>query len=84
MDDMLSGPFNQIVIFDNEYHVSEYVWKKCDRGTLQCFCCNRLIRNWKLSDAHNELLHDIGFGLFANTNIVIQNDCALITTLVER
>lgn len=84
MDDILPGPFSHTVIFDNEYHVSEDVWEGNDRGTLQCFCGSRLMRTWKLLDAQKEILQKIGFGVFANPDVVLQNDTALITALVER
>ncbi|XP_074327243.1 uncharacterized protein LOC141665159 [Apium graveolens] len=41
------------------------------------------MRRWVLSDAHKDLLHSIGFGVFANPGVVLQNDTRLVTSLVE-
>lgn len=53
-------------------------------GPLECYFGFRLMRSWNLSDSHKELLMQmVGFGLFANTDVMIQNDTSLITTPVE-
>ena len=84
MDNILPGPVSNAIIFDNSYHVSEEVWDGRDRGPLECFCGNRNMRLWVLSNAQKRLLHRIGFGVFANPTIVLQNDARLVTALVER
>nr|XP_017256347.1 PREDICTED: serine/threonine-protein phosphatase 7 long form homolog [Daucus carota subsp. sativus] len=45
---------------------------------------NRALRNWVLSDAQKEILHMVGFGVFANPAIVLQNNTRLVSALVER
>ncbi|KAL1811737.1 hypothetical protein ACET3Z_021802 [Daucus carota] len=60
MEDILPGPVSQEVILDNSYHVSDAVWAGVDRGPLECFCGNRSMRSWFLSDAQKEILHAIG------------------------
>ncbi|KAK1386419.1 hypothetical protein POM88_014597 [Heracleum sosnowskyi] len=84
LEDILPGPISQTVIFDNAYHVSQEVWDGVDRGTLECYSGNRLMRSWFLNDAQKEILDMTGFGLFANNDVVLQNDTALVTALVER
>lgn len=77
MDNIFSGPFSQTIIFDNEYHMSEDVWTGQDIGTLKFYCGSTLLPNWKLSDAWNALLNEMRFDLFANNNVVLQNDTTL-------
>ena len=84
MEEILPGPVQRTVLFDNSYHISEDVWGGVERGPLGCFCGSWLLRSWKLSEAQKELLHAVGFGLFANNNVMLQNDTSLITALVER
>ncbi|XP_074337281.1 protein FAR1-RELATED SEQUENCE 5-like [Apium graveolens] len=83
MDNILPGPVSQDIIFDNSYHVSLDVWEGHERSPLECYCGNRNMRMWVLSDAQKDLLHSIGFGVFANPGVVLQNDVRLVTTLVE-
>ncbi|WOH04457.1 hypothetical protein DCAR_0623866 [Daucus carota subsp. sativus] len=84
MEDILPGPVSQEVILDNSYHVSDAVWAGVDRGPLECFCGNRSMRSWFLSDAQKEILHAIGFGVFANPRLILQTDARLVSALVER
>ncbi|KAL1818497.1 hypothetical protein ACET3Z_013366 [Daucus carota] len=84
MDDMLPGPVSQAVILDNSYHVNSEVWDGVERGPLECNCGNRGMRSWILSNAQKDILHSIGFGVFANPGGVLQNDARLVTALVER
>ena len=84
MEDILPGPVSQEVILDNSYHVSADVWDGVDRGPLECICGNRSMRSWFLSDAQKEILHAIGFGVFANPKLILQTDARLVTALVER
>ncbi|XP_063948066.1 protein MAIN-LIKE 1-like [Daucus carota subsp. sativus] len=84
MDDILSGPVSGAVIVDNSYHVSSDVWNGVERGPLECMSSNRSLRHWVLSDAQREILHMVGFGVFANLGIVLQNDTRLVSALVER
>nr|XP_017217396.1 PREDICTED: uncharacterized protein LOC108194972 [Daucus carota subsp. sativus] len=84
MEDILPGPLSQEVILDNSYHVSAAVWAGVDRGPLECFCGNRSMRSWFLSDAQKEILHAIGFGVFANPRLILQTDARLVSALVER
>ncbi|XP_017239762.1 protein MAIN-LIKE 1-like [Daucus carota subsp. sativus] len=84
MDDILSGPVSQAVIVDNSYHVSSDVWEGVERGPIECKASNRSLRNLVLSDAQKEILHMVGFSVFANPAIVLQNDTRLVSALVER
>nr|XP_017256075.1 PREDICTED: serine/threonine-protein phosphatase 7 long form homolog [Daucus carota subsp. sativus] len=84
MEDILPGPSSRVVITDNAYHVSDNVWRGTDRGPLECFGASRLLHIWVLSEAQKELLHAVGFGLFANQDVGVQNDTALVSALVER
>ncbi|XP_063936210.1 protein MAIN-LIKE 1-like [Daucus carota subsp. sativus] len=84
MEDILPGPSSRVVITDNAYHVSDNVWRGTDRGPLECFGASRLLHVWVLSEAQKELLHAVGFGLFANQDVGVQNDTALVSALVER
>ncbi|KAL1818398.1 hypothetical protein ACET3Z_013268 [Daucus carota] len=84
MDDILPGPVSGAVIVDNSYHVSSDVWNGVERGPLECMSSNRSLRHWVLSDAQREILHMVGFGVFANPGIVLQNDTRLVSALVER
>ena len=81
---MLPGPVSQAVILDNSYHVNSEVWDGVERGPLECNCGNRGMRSWILSNAQKDILHSIGFGVFANPGVVLQNDARLVTTLVEK
>ena len=71
MDDILPGPVSQAVIVDNSYHVSSDVWEGVERGPIECMSSNRSLGNWVLSDAQKEILHMVGFGVFANPAIVL-------------
>ncbi|KAL1823710.1 hypothetical protein ACET3Z_010488 [Daucus carota] len=84
LEDILPGPVSQTVILDKTYHVSSDVWDAVDRGPLECICGNRSMRRWFLSDAQKKILHAIGFGVFANPGVILQNDVRLVTALVER
>ena len=84
MGNILPGSISQGVILDNSYHVSADVWDGVHRGPLKCIYDNRSMRNWFLSDAQKEILHAIGFGVFANPGVILQNDARLVTALVER
>ncbi|XP_063936158.1 protein MAIN-LIKE 1-like [Daucus carota subsp. sativus] len=84
MKEILPGPSSRVLITDNAYHVSDNVWRGIDRGPIECFGASRLLHVWVLSNAQKELLHDVGFGLFADQDVGVQNDTALVSALVER
>lgn len=72
------------IMWDNQYHVSDDVWDGDGRESLETYCGNMQIANWKLRRSQRELLHMVGFGVFANQEVVLQNDRGRISVLVER
>ncbi|KAK1384394.1 hypothetical protein POM88_022129 [Heracleum sosnowskyi] len=42
------------------------------------------MREWNLRRAQRELLHMLGFGIFANTHVVLGTDARLVSALIER
>ena len=82
--DMLPGPNRTNIIWDNRYHVSEDVWDGTGREELVCYCGNKSMKEWKLRRSQRELLHVLGFGVFANSHVVLATDTKLISALVER
>ncbi|KAL8122926.1 hypothetical protein AgCh_011058 [Apium graveolens] len=81
---MLSGPNAHNVIWDNRYHVSEDVWDGAGRDELQSYSGNKSLHLWKLRRPQRELLHMLGFGIFADPAVVLATDTRLISALVER
>ena len=67
----MPGLVSQSVIVDNSYHVSSDVWEGVERGPMECISGNRSVRSWVLSDAQKEILHLVGFGVFANPGVVL-------------
>lgn len=57
IDDILYGPISWTIIFNNHYHVSDDVWQGQDRISLECYCGCQLMRSWKFSETHKELLY---------------------------
>ena len=53
-------------------------------GELEIYYGSRMMKDWKLRRPQRELLHMIGFGIFADTRVVLQNDTCRISALVER
>ena len=82
IDDILPGHVSQVVIVDNSYPVSSEVWNGVERGPMECICGNRSMRSWVLSDAQKEILHLVGFGVFCNPRVVVQNDVRLVSAFV--
>ena len=81
---MLSGPNAHNIIWDNRYHVSEDVWDGAGRDELQSYSGNKSLHLWKLRRPQRELLHMLGFGIFADPVVVLATDTRLISALVER
>ncbi|KAL8125379.1 hypothetical protein AgCh_012895 [Apium graveolens] len=80
---MLSGSNAHNVIWDNRYHVSEDVWDGAGRDELQSYSGNKSLHLWKLRRPQRELLHMLGFGIFADPVVVLATDTRLISALVE-
>lgn len=60
------------------------MWDGGGRDELESICGNMSMQKWKLRRAQRELLHVLGFGIFANPHVVLRTDTRLISALIER
>ncbi|KAG7578774.1 Aminotransferase-like plant mobile domain [Arabidopsis thaliana x Arabidopsis arenosa] len=77
------GPLKDIVLYDQEKHVSSAVWDGQERGALRCHEHTSKLGEWKLKPKQIELVERAGFG-FLRRIPAISLDNPLISALVER
>ncbi|KAL1191812.1 Protein MAIN-LIKE 2 [Cardamine amara subsp. amara] len=77
------GPIKDIVLYDQEKHVSSAVWDGQERGALRCHEHTSKLSEWKLSPKQIELVERAGFGYLRRIP-AISLDNPLISALVER
>lgn len=76
---------NYIVIWDNNIMlVRMHVGNDIERDTLKTYGSNIHMGDQWLRRTPRKLLHMCGFGIFTNTNFVLQIDTKLIIALEER
>ncbi|XP_010467042.1 PREDICTED: serine/threonine-protein phosphatase 7 long form homolog isoform X1 [Camelina sativa] len=77
------GPLKDIVLYDQEKHVSSAVWDGQERGALRCHEHTSKLGEWKLKPKQIELVERAGFGYLRRIP-AISLDNPLISALVER
>ncbi|XP_010412423.1 PREDICTED: serine/threonine-protein phosphatase 7 long form homolog [Camelina sativa] len=77
------GPLKDIVLYDQEKHVSSAVWGGQERGALRCHEHTSKLGEWKLKPKQIELVERAGFGYLRRIP-AISLDNPLISALVER
>ncbi|VVA98341.1 unnamed protein product [Arabis nemorensis] len=77
------GPLKDIVLYDQEKHVSSAVWDGQERGALRCHEHTSKLSEWKLNSKQIELVERAGFGYLRRIP-AISLDNPLISALVER
>ncbi|XP_010532985.1 PREDICTED: serine/threonine-protein phosphatase 7 long form homolog [Tarenaya hassleriana] len=77
------GPLKDIVLYDQEKHVSSAVWDGQERGALRCHEHTSKLNEWRLSSKQVELVERAGFGYLRQIP-AISLDNPLISALVER
>uniref|UniRef100_A0A1J3D5A9 Serine/threonine-protein phosphatase 7 long form-like protein n=1 Tax=Noccaea caerulescens TaxID=107243 RepID=A0A1J3D5A9_NOCCA len=77
------GPLKDIVLYDQEKHVSSAVWDGQERGALRCHEHTSKLSEWKLNSKQIQLVERAGFGYLRRIP-AISLDNPLISALVER
>lgn len=77
------GPIEDIVLYDQDKHVSSAVWEGQERGALRCHEHTSKLDQWMLTEKQVELVKMAGFG-YLRMIPAISLDNPLISALVER
>ncbi|KAM3345527.1 protein MAIN-LIKE 2 [Capsicum galapagoense] len=77
------GPVEDVVLYDQDKHVSSAVWEGQERGALRCHEHTSKLDQWMLTEKQVELVRKAGFG-YLRMIPAISLDNPLISALVER
>ena len=78
------GPVDPSLLTDQDNHISSRIWVGDHRDKLTIRQSTSLLNQWEFEPYQIHLLQRWGFGMFTNPRAIMQNDVALITSLVER
>lgn len=76
-------PIEDVVLYDQDKHVSSAVWEGQERGALRCHEHTSKLDQWMLTEKQVELVKKAGFG-YLRMIPAISLDNPLISALVER